>query len=264
MKRISFRELSGEEIKRIRQQVVRLKEMGKTGKEIEQLTGVGQSRVSEIWKAYQCNGEASLEVKKRGVQRILFPEEEAETREIIINRPPKEFGLPGDQWTMSNVRKYVWNTYKKSLTDRCALNYLHRWGLSCQQPVEFTMKQIDGERPDKIEKNTIFSTEVIMADRIKQETKESPSRKKWTDKQKKAVAAARAERKEKAESMKPELVVQYGGADIKVDTLLDAAIADFRNIKKRTPITSLNLYIKPEENAAYYVINEQYEGKIIF
>ena len=123
MKRISFRELSGEEIKQIRQQVVRLKEMGKTGKEIEQLTGVGQSRVSEIWKAYQCNGEASLEVKKRGVQRILVPEEEAETREIIINRPPKEFGLPGDQWTMSNVRKYVWNTYKKSLTDRCALNY---------------------------------------------------------------------------------------------------------------------------------------------
>ena len=103
-----------------------------------------------------------------------------------------------------------------------------------------------------------------MADKIKQETKESPSRKKWTDKQKKAAAAARAERKEKAEGMKPELVVQYGGADIKVDTLLDAAMADFRKIKKRTPITSLNLYIKPEESAAYYVINEQYEGKVTF
>ena len=71
MKRISFRELSGEEIKRIRQQVVRLKEMGKTGKEIEQLTGVGQSRVSEIWKAYQCNGEASLEVKKEASREFF-------------------------------------------------------------------------------------------------------------------------------------------------------------------------------------------------
>ena len=137
MKHISFRELSGQEVKQIRQQVVRLKEMGKTGKEIEELTGVCQTRVSEIRKAYQCSGEAALAVKKRGGQRILFPEEEAQTRETIINRQPKEFGLPGDQWTMSNVRKYVWNTYKKSLTDRCALDYIHRWGVSYQQTAKY-------------------------------------------------------------------------------------------------------------------------------
>ena len=132
MKHVSFRKLSNEEVKRIRQQVVRLKEMGKTGREIEELTGLCQSRVSEIWKAYQCNGEAALEVKKRGVQRILFPEEEAQTRETIINRQPNEFGLPGNLWTMNNVCKYVWITYQKKLTDRCASNYMRRWGLSCQ------------------------------------------------------------------------------------------------------------------------------------
>ena len=85
----------------------------------------------------------------------------------------------------------------------------------------------------------------------------------WTDEQKQA-AAARAKRKVKAEGMKPELVLQYGGADTKTDDLVDAAIADFRNIKKRTPITSMKLYIKPEESTAYYVINEQYEGKVTF
>ena len=31
---------------------------------------------------------------------------------------------------------------------------------------------------------------------------------------------------------------------------------------KRTPITSLKLYLKPEENAAYYVINEKDTGKV--
>ena len=129
MKNIDFRKLSSEEVKRIRRQIVQLKEMGKTGKEIEELTGVRRSRVSEIWKAYQCNGEAALEMKKRGVRRILFPEEEAEIRETIVNRQPKEFGLPGYLWTMNNVRKYVWYTYQKKLTDRCALNYLHRWGV---------------------------------------------------------------------------------------------------------------------------------------
>ena len=112
MKHVNFRKLSSEEVELLRQQVVRLKKMGKTGKEIEKITRIRQSRVSEIWKGYQCNGEASLEVKKRGVPRILFPEEETQTRETIINRHPKEFGLPGDQWTMNHVRKYVWNTYK--------------------------------------------------------------------------------------------------------------------------------------------------------
>ena len=72
MERVSFQKLSSEEVKRIRQQVVRLKKMGKTGKEIEQLTGVSQTRVSEIWKAYQCNGEAALAVKK-GRSEDSFP-----------------------------------------------------------------------------------------------------------------------------------------------------------------------------------------------
>lgn len=84
------------------------------------------------------------------------------------------------------------------------------------------------------------------------------------DGQKQAAATARDERKEKAEGMKPELMLQYGGADTKTDDLVNAAIADFRNIKKRTPITSMKLYIKPEESTAYYVINEQYEGKVTF
>ena len=103
-----------------------------------------------------------------------------------------------------------------------------------------------------------------MSDNIKQVKTESAGRKKWTDEQKKAAAAARAERKEKAEAMKPELILQYGGADVKTDDLVSAAITDFRGIKKRTPIMSMRLYIKPEEGTAYYVINEQYEGKVNF
>ena len=35
--------------------------MGKTGKEIKELTGVRQNRASEIWTAYQREDETSLE-----------------------------------------------------------------------------------------------------------------------------------------------------------------------------------------------------------
>ena len=63
MEYIDLRKVGRDGLKEIRRQVVRLKKMGKTGKEIEELTGVRQNRVSEIWTAYQREGESSLERK---------------------------------------------------------------------------------------------------------------------------------------------------------------------------------------------------------
>ena len=107
MKYIDLRELSSGELKQVRRQVVRLKEMGKTGKEIEEITGVRQNRASEIWTAYQREGEAALEGNKggraKGEGRILLPKEEAEIRETIVNRQPNEFGLSGQLRTLKKV-----------------------------------------------------------------------------------------------------------------------------------------------------------------
>ena len=66
MNYIDLRKLSSGELKQVRSQVVGLKEMGKTGKEIEEITGVRQNRASEIWTADQREGEAALEVNKGG------------------------------------------------------------------------------------------------------------------------------------------------------------------------------------------------------
>lgn len=48
-----LRKVGKEGLRQIRGQVVRLKKMGKSGKEIEALVGVRQNRISEIWTAYQ-------------------------------------------------------------------------------------------------------------------------------------------------------------------------------------------------------------------
>ena len=91
MEHIDLRKLNRGELR----QVVRLKKMWKTGKEIEELTGVQQNRVSEIWTVYQREGDGSLEPKKRGFQKgthlLLTPEEQAEIRETVITRRPEEF-----------------------------------------------------------------------------------------------------------------------------------------------------------------------------
>ncbi len=46
--------------------------------------------------------------------------------------------------------------------------------------------------------------------------------------------------------------------------MVEAAKAEFRQAKKRTPITGLRLYIKPEERTAYYVVNEKHTGSVSY
>ena len=75
-----------------------------------------------------------------------------------------------------------------------------------------------------------------------------------------------ASEKTKAQNVVPVVYVQYQEAEAEVDALVEAAKADFKANRKRTRITELKLYIKPEERAAYYVVNgnENFTGKIAF
>ena len=92
--------------------------------------------------------------------------------------------------------------------------------------------------------------------------KRKPGRQPMTAEEKEAAAKARAEEKEKAAHLVPDIVVQYQGGEIAMSTLVEAAKADFHKEKKRTLVTDLKLYVKPEEHMVYYVINKNYEGKV--
>jgi len=92
--------------------------------------------------------------------------------------------------------------------------------------------------------------------------KRKPGKQPMTPEEKEAAARARAAEKEKAANLKPELLLQYQGSEIDMAALVEAAKADFHQTKKRTLITALTVYVKPEEHMAYYVINGNYEGKV--
>ncbi len=104
--------------------------------------------------------------------------------------------------------------------------------------------------------------------KINEATEQAPKkrggRKPMTAEEKAAAAKARAESKAKADSLKPTVIVQFQGAEVDMDTLVEAAKADFRQAKKRTPITDLKLYVKPEERTAYYVVNEKFNGSVSY
>ena len=89
-------------------------------------------------------------------------------------------------------------------------------------------------------------------------------RKPMTPEQKAESARIRAERKQMAENLKPSVYVQFQETEANINELIDSAKAAFKAEKKRTRITSMKLYVKPEERSAYFVINEKNEGKISY
>jgi len=157
---IDLRKLSAEALKQIRSQVVRLKKMGKSGKEIEELTGVRLNRISEIWTAYQKQGFGALTPKKRGRNKqegmLLSKKEQAEIRQTIISKAPNQLKMAGFLWTLAKIRQYIWKTYHKKVSVRSLSNYMKRWGLTCQRPT----KRACGQDIARIEK---FKTEVYPA-----------------------------------------------------------------------------------------------------
>ncbi len=89
-----------------------------------------------------------------------------------------------------------------------------------------------------------------------------PGRKPMTAAQKAEAAKKRAEDLKKAANMKPSIILQFQGNDADLSGLVDAVKEDFKSKKKRTLITEMQLYIKPEENTVYYVINGDFQGKL--
>ena len=92
--------------------------------------------------------------------------------------------------------------------------------------------------------------------------KKRPGRRPMTEEQRAAAAKARAEEKAKAENMKPEVYVQYQDSEAEMFTLIEAIKDAFHQQKKRTLITELKIYVKPEERMAYYVVNGSFTGSI--
>ena len=145
MEYIDLRKIGKDGLKEVRRQVVRLKKLGKTGKEIEELTGVRQNRASEIWSAYQREGESSLNRKKYGrkpgTHMILTQEEQEDIRTAIKEKRPEDFGIAGKLWTLGRTRQYIQKRFGKAVNERTLSDYMKRWGMSCQRPAKRARNQ---------------------------------------------------------------------------------------------------------------------------
>jgi uncharacterized membrane protein YqiK len=72
------------------------------------------------------------------------------------------------------------------------------------------------------------------------------------------VAAPKAAKTE----TKVEVYLQFGDREVRVSEIMQAAEDDFHGKESDTAIQSVQLYLKPEDCAAYYVANGAFSGKV--
>ena len=83
-----------------------------------------------------------------------------------------------------------------------------------------------------------------------------------TSKKRRGGRRPKAEGAGTPEKKTQQVFIQYQDTEVEVSALMEAACAAFREVKKRTAVKDMKLYIKPEEKTAYYVINEKFAGKV--
>lgn len=80
---------------------------------------------------------------------------------------------------------------------------------------------------------------------------------------KKAVKTAAKKVTEKKTELAPEVYVQFQGREATVDSVIAKATESYvADGHRASSIKSLQVYLKPEESAAYYVINKKYAGRV--
>lgn len=114
-------------------------------------------------------------------------------------------------------------------------------------------------------KATTKATEVKEVKEVKVEApkaeKKAPAKKATTTKTTTTKKATTA----KKETVKKETVItiQHQGNEISVATIEENVKAAFvADGHKASSIKTLNIYVKPEEYAAYYVINDEFTGRV--
>lgn len=86
---------------------------------------------------------------------------------------------------------------------------------------------------------------------------------KETVKDKKPVKAVRKPAKAEKEELKPEIFIQFQNREAVVEEAIEKAKSEFvADGHRASSIKSLQIYLKPEEYAAYYVINKKFAGRV--
>lgn len=145
MEKTDARSISSSAQYELRKQIVRLKEAGRSGREISEITGLTPEHISRVWNSFKKGGLSSIKIKTRGrrvgAERVLTVEQEKALRTLMIDKTPDQLKFPFALWTRRAVQVVAEKHFKVKLALRTVSTYMKRWGFSPQKPMKLAYEQ---------------------------------------------------------------------------------------------------------------------------
>ena len=110
-------------------------------------------------------------------------------------------------------------------------------------------------------KKAVTETKAVKETEVKTAPKSEVKAEKKTPAKKPAAKKSPAKKTAKTDVKKENVLVQFSGKEYDIDSIITLAKADFKANNKGC-VRSINVYVKPEDSAAYYVVNGKTEGKV--
>ncbi|SER42755.1 DUF6465 family protein [Lachnobacterium bovis] len=130
------------------------------------------------------------------------------------------------------------------------------------EEVEVTTNDVKATKTTKSQPKA--TKEVKKAKTPKEVTKKEEKTSKTTTKKATSKTTAKTTSKaSKAKSVEAALVVQYQDCEVNVEEIKESVKSQFISEgHDEKEIENVAIYVKPEDNSAYYVINEEFNGRV--
>jgi len=145
MEKSDARKLPLEALNERRRRAVKLRQRGKTWKEVAQEAELSINSARAAYAAWEAGGWKAVKVKKRGRKpgsgRRLTREQEKRIQRLICDKTPDQLKLGFALWNRQAVGLLIEQEYGLRLPVRTVGEYLRRWGYTPQKPIKRAYEQ---------------------------------------------------------------------------------------------------------------------------
>ena len=147
MEKRDTRTLKLEAQQEIRYQIVRMKKLGMSAKDISRTTESSIEHISRIWSMYQKGGKQAIKLKTRGrkigAKKTLTPAQETALIKRLIDTTPQQLKFKYVLWTRESVQKLIKHDYDIEMPISTVGKYLQRWEFTSQVPIKRAYERSD-------------------------------------------------------------------------------------------------------------------------
>jgi len=176
MKKRDARTLKLEAQQELRNQIVRMKKLDVSAKDIAKITESSIEHISRIWCMYKKGGQKAIELKirgrKDGDKKTLSPSQEAKIIKRLIDSTPKQLKFKYVLWTREAVKKLIKHDHDIEMPISTVGKYLQRWEFTSQVPIKRAYERNDAKVQKWIEEE--YPT-------IEKQSKEENAEIQWAD-----------------------------------------------------------------------------------